>query len=433
MQSAVSLPLFAPMNSATTHKSVPRNRHRKFAFTVSLSLLLSLNLAPTFPQSRNQKRITSVWTATSAAGSIVHVVSDSAVNDYEAYTRGGRFYVKIPASDLPSARGSLLGRGFDDVQIQRYGDGIIISFHLLPGTSARVQQTTNRLEIVFTTPGSVAAARTAATDESNRTRTRRVSDAAGTAPDSVSRTPRAPAYGANATRGASRRNDSSPNPSSGASNAFGKRSGVEGYTDRGAAGGSETPKPAASREVAAASPLPSASPVASASPNAGTSASTASPGSASSSSPSSSSSLSQASPVQQPSRAATPAAESSNTDTDWRSRLNYWKVWAQLNWIPLLLGGIVLLALLAFMFFRRSAKRVSAEEASSPKPAAVSNESVETKTVAATDKNPVAAQTNVASVAASQTPANQTQSSVTSPAEPPARQEVDPDREVFEL
>lgn len=430
MQSAVSLPLFAPMNSATTHKSVPRNRHRKLAFTVSLSLLLSLNLAPAFPQSRNQKHITSVWTATSAAGSTVHVVSDSAVNDYEAYTRGGRFYVKIPASDLPSARGSLLGRGFDDVQIQRYGDGIIISFHLLPGTSARVQQTTNRLEIVFTTPGSAAAARTAATDESNRTRTRRVSDAAGSSPDSVSGTSRAPAYGgANATRGASRRNDSSPNASSGASNASGKRSGVEGYTDRES---SETPKPAPSREVTAGSPLPSASPVASASPNAGTSASTASPGGASSSSPSS---LSQASPVQQPSLAATPAAESTNADTDWRSRLSYWKVWAQLNWVPLLLGGIVLLALLAFMFFRRSAKRISAEEASSPKPAAVSNESVETKTVAAPAKNPAATQTYVASVVApSQThPANQTQSSVTSPAAPPAPQEVDPDREVFEL
>lgn len=417
------------MNSATTHKSVPRNRHRKLAFTVSLSLLLSLNLAPAFPQSRN-KHITSVWTATSAAGSTVHVVSDSAVNDYEAYTRGGRFYVKIPASDLPSARGSLLGRGFDDVQIQRYGDGIIISFHLLPGTSARVQQTTNRLEIVFTTPGSAAAARTATADESNRTRTRRVSDAVGTAPDSVSRTPRSPAYGANAANSASRRNDSSPNASSGASNASGKRSGVEGYTDRGS---SETPKPAPSREVAAASPLPSASPVASASPNADTSVSTASPGGVSSSS--SPSSLSQASPVQQPSLAATPAIESTSTDDDLWSRLNYWKVWAQLNWIPLLLGGIVLLALLAFMFFRRSAKRISAEEPSSPTPAAVSNESGETKTVAVTAKPRVAPQTYVASVisVSKPHPANQTQSAATAPAEPPAQQEVDPDREVFEL
>jgi hypothetical protein len=424
MQSVVSPPIFAPMNSTTAHRLVPRNRHRKLAFTVSLSLLLSLNLAPGLAQSRNQKRITSVWTATNAAGSVVHVVSDSAVNDYEAYTRGGRFYVKIPAADLPSARGSLLGRGFDDVQIQRYGDGIIISFHLLPGSSARVQQANNRLEIIFTALGSTAA-RPSATDESTRTRTRRVSDSAGPSPDSAvgSRPSRAP----NATRGGSRREDSSFAGNDGATSSTGKRSGVEGYTDRGSPRNSETPKPTPSGAVAVASPQASPSPVASPAPNTNVGSSTASPGSAATSSFS-------PTPIQQPSLEATPVVESTSNDSDWRSRLNYWKVWAQLNWVPLLIGGVVFLALLVFLFFRRSSKRISAANEGSARPAAVSSEPVTPKAVPAAAANKVAPQSDLATAAAaSQTRTTPTQSSVTSSAEPQGQPEVDPDREVFEL
>src|SRR5467141_31727 len=134
------------MNSSPI-KNSSKDR-RKVAVTLSLSLLVSLSLRPAIAQLRSPKRITSVWTATTADGSRVHVLADSPVNDYEAYTRGGRFYVKIPLADLPSARGSLLGRGFDDVQIQRYGDGIILSFRLQPGTAAHVQQNFNRLEII---------------------------------------------------------------------------------------------------------------------------------------------------------------------------------------------------------------------------------------------------------------------------------------------
>ena len=117
------------MNSTNLKNRKPRSDSRRAVIALTLSLPISLALMPAAAQSRT-KHITSIWTATAADGARVHVISDSPVSDYEAYKRADRFYVKIPKADLPTARGSLLGRGFDDVQIQRYGDGIILSFHL---------------------------------------------------------------------------------------------------------------------------------------------------------------------------------------------------------------------------------------------------------------------------------------------------------------
>ncbi|HXD34632.1 MAG TPA: hypothetical protein VN643_26160 [Pyrinomonadaceae bacterium] len=414
------------MNSATTHNPAPRNRHRTLAFTVSLALLISLNLISAGAQSRNQKRITSVWTGTSAAGSIVHVVSDAAVNDYEAYSRGGRFYVKIPAADLPSARGSLLGRGFDDVQIQRYGDGIIISFHLLPGTSARVQQSNNRLEIVFTTPGSSAAARASEIEESNRVRSRRVSDYAGPSPESTRGS--AKPTGSLSSRATPRNSNSANETSRSSASNTGKRSGVDSAVDRETSRGSTTAKPSPSNEVAVASPAPAASPLASASPIVGTSGSSSpNAGVSSSASP-----VSQASPNREPSVAATPEVQAASDDNTWRDRLSYWKIWAQLNWVPILIGSLIALALLAFLFFWRGVKRGDAAVRKWPPLTPALSKNVEEKTASVPE--PVVSQANAAAAAAAGNTAAQTPSASTgmSP-EPETPKEVDPDREVFEL
>src|SRR5467141_3915696 len=88
----------------------------------------------------------------SAEGSRVALSSDQSLNDYEAYRRGDRFYVKIPAADVPRAE-AVRGRGFDDVKTQRSGDSTVISFRLPPGASAHVEQHGNRLEVVFTIAG----------------------------------------------------------------------------------------------------------------------------------------------------------------------------------------------------------------------------------------------------------------------------------------
>lgn len=88
----------------------------------------------------------------SADGSRVSLSSDQSLNDYEAYRRGDRFYVRIPPSDVPGAEATH-GRGFADVKAQRSGDSTVVSFRLQPGVTAHVEQRSNRLEVVFTVPG----------------------------------------------------------------------------------------------------------------------------------------------------------------------------------------------------------------------------------------------------------------------------------------
>jgi len=86
-------------------------------------------------------------------GSLVTITCGCPLNDYEAYTREGRYYVVIPKADAPRAGGSLRGRGFDDLQTQQRGDSAVISLRLKTGVHARVNQKFNRLEIVITLPG----------------------------------------------------------------------------------------------------------------------------------------------------------------------------------------------------------------------------------------------------------------------------------------
>ena len=367
------------MNSAFLQHVRPQANRRRVALTLSLSLLASISLEPVAAQSKIQKHITSVWTATSAEGSRVHVVSDSPINDYEAYTRGNRFYVKIPLSDLPSARGSLLGRGFDNVQIQRYGDGVIISFHLQPGTTARVEQNLNQLVVFFSTPGrSQGAASGSKSAEADRTRAKRITDAAGPIPLSStsarsSRTragqpsvPSAEQARRTATgRGASKppsakvtgragQNDESRSATKASKSS--KKPLVEPDTSKSSsARNAESPAsttPQASKEVASsATPLPSSSPALAASPTAPVA------GSSISASPNSAPVLVATPTAQQPSSATSPNVASSSVNNDWRSRVHYWKVWTRLNWLPLLIGGLIGLALLVLLFSRRSAKR----------------------------------------------------------------------------
>src|SRR5262249_17103809 len=100
------------MNSLLAQNTGLRTYHSRVAIAILLILLVSPELLPIRSQSsHSQRRITSVWTATAGSGSIVHVFSDAPVNDYEAYSQSGRFYVRIGAAGLPSAHGSLLGRG----------------------------------------------------------------------------------------------------------------------------------------------------------------------------------------------------------------------------------------------------------------------------------------------------------------------------------
>jgi hypothetical protein len=129
-----------------------------------------------------QKRITALQLGSAAEGSRVTIVSDVALNDYEAFRRGDRFYVKIPLAEFTSALPRLHADGFEDVQVQKYGDSVIVSFKLQPGASARVDQRANRLDVIFSAPNRVV--RDNANLGGNGSRT-----AAGQAPDRVGPSP----------------------------------------------------------------------------------------------------------------------------------------------------------------------------------------------------------------------------------------------------
>jgi hypothetical protein len=147
-----------------------RNRTR-----CSLALLASLisiwfALTPGAAQSKLQKRITSLQIGEASEGARVTFVSDSLLNDYEAFRRGDRFYVRIPLADFTAGKPGFRGDGFEDVQVQKVGDSVVVSFKLQPGASARVDQHSNRLDVIFSAPNRMArASRT--NPGSNRTAT----------------------------------------------------------------------------------------------------------------------------------------------------------------------------------------------------------------------------------------------------------------------
>jgi hypothetical protein len=111
---------------------------------------------PNAPQAR-RKSIVSVRSFDSSEGSRVTILSDLPLNDYEAYWGGDRYFIIIPnadvvARDTESLQQSVRGRGFQDVRIEKKGTDLVISFRMLSGMRARPEQKFNRLDVIFTPP-----------------------------------------------------------------------------------------------------------------------------------------------------------------------------------------------------------------------------------------------------------------------------------------
>src|SRR5213076_2092721 len=102
--------------------------------------------------SSKRTHIATLHSTDSSEGSRVEITSDQSLNNYEAYRRGDRFYVKIPAADVPRAE-AVRGRGFADVTAQRSGDSTILSFRLQPGATAHVEQRGSKLDVVIAAAG----------------------------------------------------------------------------------------------------------------------------------------------------------------------------------------------------------------------------------------------------------------------------------------
>jgi hypothetical protein len=113
--------------------------------------------APTPSQRRqpsnSNKSLTPLRNAETSKGSRLSLRADQSLNDYSAYRSGDRFYIVIPKANASSVESGLQrGRGFDNVQVERRGQDVVVSFRLQPGATARVSQKFNRLDVDVNAP-----------------------------------------------------------------------------------------------------------------------------------------------------------------------------------------------------------------------------------------------------------------------------------------
>ena len=100
------------------------------------------------------KRLTRLRRSDVPEGSRISLVADSPLNDYVSYRRGEDFFVVIPQAYAPAANNEpLRGRGLAGAEVERRGNDVLLSFHLEPGATVRVNQNFNRLDMVFAVAG----------------------------------------------------------------------------------------------------------------------------------------------------------------------------------------------------------------------------------------------------------------------------------------
>jgi len=282
-----------------------------------------------------QRHVATIWSSDSINGSRVALTSDQSLSNYEAYRRDDRFYVKIPAADLPQAE-AVRGRGFADVKAQRSGDSTVVSFRVQQGAAVHVEQYSNRLDVVITLPG----ARLSATPPSSNINTQ--------ANSGIEATKRASALKQNVS------------PEKGGGLASSSLAGNN--PDRGNA--------LIVREAGSSRIITIPTQRTESVPAAGTSVTM--PDSKVSGTPATTPGTSTtATPSQNMSSAATvlPASHSTNTiplqtsqtaSGNFKDRLHYWILLVQLNPIPVGVGATILLLLITmFLFQRRPAKSTS--------------------------------------------------------------------------
>ncbi len=314
------------------------NRQRCGVALLLCTYFVLFALTPGQAQVRNQRRVTGLQLGGAAEGSRVTVVSDTALSDYEAFRRGDRFYVKIPLADFASSVPRLRADGFEDVQVQKAGEGLVVSFKLQPGASARVDQRANKLDVVFSAPNRspYSNATTGSTTPGSVARGR---DAAGPTPPGSSDISRDRLVTDRATGGNERQPSQDPW-------ALTSRS-TFNRTAKGVTSSQST-----NANTALTSPSPLSSP-----------SSVLSPGMSSSYTP-----LSSATPAVSP--AASPVSAGSGAFLNWRQRGHAALRWAAANRLATLLGALILLSLVLYLIWllrNRQDKTVKAKQAKTPK------------------------------------------------------------------
>jgi predicted porin len=156
LQGAVSLPFSRP----TAHAQGKYCAKRFFILLFSLAALVSFTSTGTRAQNLSVtklRRIAPFRLNNLPEGSRVTITSDSALDDYTAYKSADRFHVLIPQAELSALLKDLHGRGFTDIQVERRGSDLDLSFVLQPGATASVTQKFNRLDVTFSVPADLVA------------------------------------------------------------------------------------------------------------------------------------------------------------------------------------------------------------------------------------------------------------------------------------
>ena len=357
-----SLPSTAPMKRNSLQAMTFENRWRRAVLFFTLLSLICLTVSSRSAQSKNPKRVTALQVGAAAEGSRVTIVSDSALNDYEAFRRGDRFYVRIPLANFTAAPPSFRSNGFDDVRVQEIGQDVVVSFKLQPGASARVDQHSNRLEVVFSAFRSSRTVTAGNSYPTTRDR-RKTGDAdaiAGPMPpnSSSSSSQRYPVTGRAGVSGSSRQNSPGSLVPAPRNNSSTRRnmseSGPVASTPRGTGStrrsATETASDPNRKSTSPAEKLPSKS-TPSATPSTLSTPSTSSTGATGAASP-----MATPTPFASPTVSATPyvqkpasapvASTTRPPGTSWESRVSFLKAWARLNRNALIGGGLIALALL---------------------------------------------------------------------------------------
>ena len=317
--------------------------------------------------SNNGKRnhIATIRSADSSEGSRVSISSDQSLADYEAYRRGDRFYVRIPAADVPRAE-AVRGRGFADVTAQRSGTSTTLAFRLQPGSTAHVQQNGNRLDVVIAVPGGNTPSAV------SRPRDFRWSDTAGGVRSASTNTnnrvqaPRNNTPDTNANKRGnqnSNKNSSARDNSSSPGNANNKSVSANTNSSAGSnrAGDTNSANKSGDANSAAGSNQPGAL-NSSASNAANVNAANGSTANGSTANPSPSQAQ-QASTNAANSASPSPTVEAiavqSSFWTRAKERGHYWLLLAQLNPIPVAIGAAILFLIIALLLMQRRRARAT--------------------------------------------------------------------------
>ncbi len=98
------------------------------------------------------KRLAPLRTSDLPGGTRITITADAALDDYSAYREGERFFVLLPRANAAASQRELAATtGLTAAQIEQRGADVLVAFTLAPGTTARVRQNFNRLEVLLGT------------------------------------------------------------------------------------------------------------------------------------------------------------------------------------------------------------------------------------------------------------------------------------------